>query len=57
MPIEIRELVVRGMITPEEASAESNDCCPASTVDALPEPMVEELVKRILQRLREREER
>lgn len=45
------------MITPEEASAESNDCCPASTVDALPEPMVEELVKRILQRLREREER
>ncbi len=53
MPLEIRELVVRGVIASADRPAPE---VPVSS-QAVPEELVEEVVARVLERLRDLEER
>ena len=53
MPVEIRELIVRAIITGDcNTSSDSNETCPDSK-----EILISECVERILQILKDREER
>lgn len=58
MPIEIRELIIKATVTPEGAQGGGNNTGGSSDNDASPgESMINTCIERILEILRERNER